>query len=69
MTEDRRAWSVIAKMHAELKRQSIAGGISNNVQLPDALGRVFINGHVDLAALADVTERAFAEAFADADQA
>lgn len=68
MTDDRRAWSVIAKMRAELQRQSIIGGIRRAVPLPDTFGRVEIVGMVDLAALADVAEQALIEAFVDADQ-
>lgn len=63
---DRRAWAVIARLQAELRRQSIMGGVRNAVQVPDAYGRVEVSGIVDLAALADVAERALVEVFADA---
>lgn len=63
---DRRAWSVIVKLYAELRRQSIAGGIRNAVPIPDQLGRVPVVGSLDLASLADAVERALIEAFADA---
>lgn len=66
MSEDHRAWAVIARMHAELQRQSIAGGVRRYVPVPDTMGRVEIVGVVDLAALAAVTGEAMAELYADA---
>lgn len=51
------------RMHGELQRQSIAGGVRNRVPVPDDNGRVQIVGVIDLAALADVTERALVDVF------
>lgn len=73
MTEDRRAWIVIARMQAELKRQAVSGGVRNDVPFPDDQGRVAIAGIIDLAALANVTEEALRDVFCielpNADQA
>lgn len=68
MIDDRHAWRVIARIHAELKRQSIMGGIRNSIPSPDDMGRVAVVGSIDLAALADATERALIDVFARADQ-
>lgn len=64
--KDRRAWGVIARMHAELQRQSIIGGLARAENFPDKLGNVQIAGRLDLASLAEVTERALRELFGDA---
>lgn len=55
------AWIVIEAMAAEIEAQ-LACGPGGTVTVCDQLGRIHINGTIDLAALAAATEAALREA-------
>lgn len=58
------AWIVIEAMAAEIEAQLACGG-GGSITVCDELGRVHINGTIDLPALAAATEAALREAGID----
>ena len=63
MTRTRRhAWIIVRAMAAELERQH-REGLLNNLNPLDDSGHMYAAGTIDLAALANITERAIRSEF------